>query len=397
MKLSLGTNFDPQLLEGLAGSAVRTVYGKMPIDRFGGGRPSLSLPPVSREQVEAHVQLAHSLGIEFNYLMNAVCMDAAEFTPAAKRDLFDTIDWLRSLGVEMVTVSTPVMVELVRRRAPDLRISLSTFAYVDSLQKALAFERMGVHEITLPEGLNRNFRMLELLKRNLRCELQVIATNVCMAACPHRIAHANFQSHASQETHVGSMLPIDFSMLSCTAATLADPVEVLKMPWIRPEDVHHYEAIGIDKVKLTERMKTTAALLRIARAYSERRYDGNLDELLNFRVRSEYLPPNRSLIASKAPSPLVQRSRELLFARAITIRNRPLDGFLEFFVKSDQDCRNVSCGETCRHCHAYAGKALVYDEGKEAALLADIERFTDDLCRAETGASASEMREEVAR
>ena len=37
MRLSLGTNFDNDLLEQIADTKVKVVYGKLPQDIFGGG------------------------------------------------------------------------------------------------------------------------------------------------------------------------------------------------------------------------------------------------------------------------------------------------------------------------------------------------------------------------
>jgi collagenase-like PrtC family protease len=69
-----------------------------------------------------------------------------------------------------------------------------------------------------------------------------------------------------------------------------DPVELLKSPWIRPEDIPHYEAIGYDRFKITERFKRTPLLLENVRAYENRRYDGNLLDLFT--------------LPRKGPSPL---------------------------------------------------------------------------------------------
>lgn len=381
MRLSVGTNFDPELIEGLAGTDTKVVYGKLAKDIFGGGRPSMSLPDITKEQLKAHIDLAHQNGLQFNYLLNTNCMDNREFQTEVNREIFDTIRWLDEIGVDWITVSLPYLVRVVRQTAPRIRISLSTFAYVDTLQKAMEFEKLGVDEITLPEGLNRNFKLLRLFKENLSCDIQLIATNLCMAACPYRNYHANSQSHASQVNHESGGASIDFCMLSCTARTLSDPAEFIKIPWIRPEDLDVYEKIGIDSIKITERMKKTERLAEIAYAYTNRAYEGDLNRLLNFRIKSDFIEPNHDLLlgSDKYNTSYLLKSRELLFKRDIRIDNSRLDGFIDYFVKKETDCRNQLCGKTCRHCYEYANKAVVSDWDEPKEISEEIQTFLTEI------------------
>jgi collagenase-like PrtC family protease/predicted Zn-dependent protease with MMP-like domain len=364
MYLSVGTNFDDKLLEKIANTSVRKVYGKLADDIFGGGRPTMALPQIQKEDIKRHIQIAHSYGIEFDYLINANCMDNLEFQTGFNEQLFKTIEWLDNIDVDWITVSIPYLVEVIKSIAPRIRVSLSTFAYVDTLQKALEFEKLGVDEITLPEGLNRNFPLLEKLIKNCDIQFQLIATNLCLAACPYRIYHSNSQAHASQKGHVTNGVTFDYCMLKCTEKVIRNPVEAIKSPWIRPEDISVYEKIGIENFKITERMKKTEVLEDIVKSYTNRRYEGNLNRLLNFRVKEDFIPPTHDSISSTEGfnSKYFYKSREILFERKIEINNRALDGFIDFFVKTGRDCRNELCGIECYHCHNFARKAISVDK-----------------------------------
>lgn len=377
MRLSLGTNFDNDLLEQIADTKVKVVYGKLPQDIFGGGRPTISLPEVTKDHLINHIKLAHSLGKEFNYLLNTNCMDNLEFRSDINKEIYEFIAWLDEIGVDWITVSIPYFIPVIKHIAPRIKVSLSTFAYVDTLQKALAFEKMGVDEITLPEGLNRNFKLLKLFTQNLKCEIQLIATNLCLAACPYRIYHSNSQSHASQRNHVSNGVTFDYCMLNCTAKTLESPAEFIKIPWIRPEDLHVYEEIGISSIKLTERMKKTERLVEIAKAYSDRKYEGDLNRLLNFRIKGDFITPNHDLLegADMYNVECLIESRELLFQRDVEICNKQLDGFIDYFVNKDTDCRNELCGITCKYCDKYAAKAIKSDWKDETMVSNNIREF----------------------
>jgi len=47
-----------------------------------------------------------------------------------------------------------------------------------------------------------------------------------------------------------------------------------------PEDLHYYEKLGYETFKIVERNTPTQILLERVKAYSERRYDGNLLDLV---------------------------------------------------------------------------------------------------------------------
>lgn len=182
MRLSVSTNFDDALLEGLAGTEVECVYGKLSEDAVGGGRPSVMLPAVDRDRLARHVARAHELGLEFNYLLNASCMDNRELTKKGYGQLAELIDWLRSVKVDAVTVTMSVLIPILRERAPDLPVAVSSLAIIDTVEKARQFERLGVEELTLYEDLNRNFALLRKLRRSVSCDLRLIATNSCLPA-----------------------------------------------------------------------------------------------------------------------------------------------------------------------------------------------------------------------
>ncbi|MFQ5830745.1 MAG: peptidase U32, partial [Candidatus Methylomirabilia bacterium] len=79
MRLTVATNFEPDLLEALVGHPVYELFGKLPADPLGGGRASYMLAPLTKRTLAAHVRDAHRHGIRFNYLLNAACLDNREW------------------------------------------------------------------------------------------------------------------------------------------------------------------------------------------------------------------------------------------------------------------------------------------------------------------------------
>ena len=126
MKLRVSTNWDNALMEGLAGTAVEEVYGKLPSDVIGGVRPAFLLPQISREEAADHVRCAHDNGIRFNYLINTMCLNNVHYSRKGYRSIVELLEWIGSIGVDVVTVGFPYMVRLVQEVLPGMKIKASS-------------------------------------------------------------------------------------------------------------------------------------------------------------------------------------------------------------------------------------------------------------------------------
>ena len=193
-------------------------------------------------------------------------------------------------------------------------------------------------------------------------------------------------SAASQAKSRG--FPLDYCSILCNQIRVREPVNYIRANWIRPEDLHHYERLGYENFKIVERNTPTQILLERVKAYSERRYDGNLLDLVQ-----NYAYPKDKLGAVGKDASSVRRmvkyfvkpftvnllrfrklvdfghATSMLYPREgrnpVTIDNRALDGFLDRFVK--QGCQPTDC-ESCRYCHEWASRAVTIDPEWKAKL-----------------------------
>ena len=277
-QFSLAANYDPELVPALAAYPVDEVYGKFPTDGVSGGRPRYLATPLSEADLRRYIRLLDRHGIAFNYLLNGACFGNREWTRAWQKQVTALLTKLGDLGVRRVTVSTPFLLELVKRRFPEFKVRVGIYAQVDTPRRARFWEELGADAITLESfSINRNFRRLAAIRQAVRCDLQLIANHVCLLNCPLQTYHQNGFAHASDDT---GTLFIDYCFLRCSRLRLTDPSQFIKAAWIRPEDLAVYEAMGYTTFKLLERGIPSAELLRRVKAYSERRFDGNLAELL---------------------------------------------------------------------------------------------------------------------
>ncbi len=278
MKLAVAANYDAAIAPELARWPVEEVYGKLPADGISGGRPSYMGSPIGWDGLARYAAALRQRGIAFNYLLNGVCMGNREWTASWQKRVVRVLERLGAMGIDRVTVSTPYLLELIKARLPQFRVKVGIYAGVDTPERARFWEDLGADAINVDSlALNRDFERLSAIRAAVRCPLPLIANHICLRDCPLQRYHQVGMAHASDGS--GGLF-VDWCFLRCSRLRLEDPSHMIRSPWIRPEDVHVYESMGFDTLKLLERGIPSEELLKRVRAYGERRFEGNLAELL---------------------------------------------------------------------------------------------------------------------
>ena len=342
-------NWDDKLIDELAGAEVSSIYGMLPSHVAGGGRPSAALPQIGKDAAQEYIKAARAKGYSFNYLFNAPCIDAQEFTDLWRKRFLKHLDWAVDVGVEMVTVAVPYLIEVIKKHNSKLKISVSSYARVNSLRRAVYFQDLGVDDITLdPISMNRNFRCLEAMTNKLGCTVTLIANGICLYQCPFAEYHGVLMGHSSQENHPSGGRYEEYPFYNCTLRKLSNPSEIIRAGFIRPDDLKIYEEIGITNFKLVDRTRPTAWLSNTLKAYIEGKYDGDLLQILNFPHFFLSLLYKQSGMEGAPVFPQVA--------------NRELDGFIEHLRKVD--CPTQDC-DSCNICREYAERAVKMPKGVE--------------------------------
>jgi len=120
-RFSLAANYDPELVPALAAYPVDEVYGKFPTDGVSGGRPRYMATPLSEADLRQYIRLLDGHGIAFNYLLNGSCFGNHEWTRPWQKKVTALLTKAGDMGVRRVTVSTPFLLELVKRRFPQFK------------------------------------------------------------------------------------------------------------------------------------------------------------------------------------------------------------------------------------------------------------------------------------
>jgi len=337
--LCMPADFRPETLEAYAAlnrtaSDIRVyeTYGNLNPSPFQSGRAidSPRLPRVSEQGLREYLETGSRAGIHFNYTLNASCSGGKEFGPQGLKALFGIIERLANLGVQCVTLTSPAHICLVHSHWPEIALCTSVICEIDSVAAVKMFEDFGASRIIVSEDIHRRFDIIHAMRRATALPLEVLTNSTCLFRCPWKPFHYNLLSHMSTTRQPDIEA---YYHWQCMAVRLREPAELLRLRWIRPEDIDLYEDATYFKV-VGRYFASDSDLVRVARTYMERRFDGNLWDLLG-----NFAPQRR---------------------HGVYIDNAALDGFLPWFKASPRHCSDMAC-RSCDHCKRYAAAAVTGD------------------------------------
>ena len=361
-KLLVACNWDYELIEGLSqyASEIKYIFGKTKTDIFSGGRAAKEVVELKeRQEAENYIRTAKNHNIDFNYLLNGTEL-INEFSKETTNNIYENLDWLERIGVNWVTLSNPRIAKIIKEHYPKLKVNVSIFAHVRSIRQIEFWEKLGAKSINLDREFVRNTKQLEVLTKNSNIDLILLANDPCLMNCPYELYHDNLMSRNS----ITGEEYYHYCSFTCMLEYISNPVEIIKSSFIRPEDIHYYEKIGIRNFKIVDRNRTTKFILNAVKAYVDRKYEGNLIDLMS--IFSAY-------DREKTKSFNFQRLNE----KTIDVFWKSLPGFIDIKLNDNilnnfiERTKNIECGtidcETCKICNEFENKVTFGNNNIEEA------------------------------
>lgn len=321
-----------ELNEKYPHSKVIETYGQVTIgNKVGSGRAYGLIPQLGMAELKDYITYSESKQIGFNYTLNTTCLGNREFTREGMEEITAFLEQLYDVGVRSLTVAMPSLIELIRLKGLDFEIKASTLCNLTNVNKVMALKQIGVDKIVIDESVNRDFESLRKIRTAFGEKVELITNVICHKNCVYRPFHYNQTSHdKGEENPSGS-----YYSHRCIMKRSESAANILKLSWIRPEDIKHYTDIGIHYFKIQGRQAVAKGdPVRTVECYINESYDGNLLDLLDMFDPTNSFKP--------------------------FIDNQSLNQFINPFLKTPNFCKN-DC-TTCSYCETYARKNFNYSE-----------------------------------
>lgn len=301
-------------------------------------RAANRIPYLGWDEIEEYVKRAQDSGIAIRYTLNQSCVGSIQ---DFKRDWDETyrdrVLRLHNIGVYQWTVTSPLLVELLREMFSGDFIEVSTIAEVASAEDARRWLDLGVDGFNLSTSINRDFRILRDMYELPKSVSTILANEACLWRCPWRRECYNLSSHNSDRSEE---LFAHYPFSRCTEVRLADPAEWIRSRLVLPQWMKFYqEHTGINWFKIAFRTHPIEVALPILKAYMDEQWGGNLLFLW---------PTIAQLGHTKEPKDITNISAKTLDDM----------GVLDYFIHSGSHCKELSC-DACGYCDKIYKAAVV--------------------------------------
>ncbi|MBY9087496.1 U32 family peptidase [Paenibacillus sp. HN-1] len=285
--------------------------------------------------LKAYVAYSNTKNIEFNYTINAPYLNKKEFS----RDGVDLIQkYLKDIynaGVRSITSALPSLTEIIQASGYDFKIKASTLCQITNANKASFYKDLGLERIVVDESINRDFKALRRIVNAFGDKVEVIVNPICLMDCVYRMFHYNQVSGDS--TVCTDEISTNYFEHRCVLQRYKKVSNLLRISWIRPEDIEYYTSIGIHYFKLQGRnLVLKGDPVRAVKAYFDKDYDGDLMDIIYM-----FHPLNNF---------------------KIYLDNKKLDKFLQPFYKNEQFCSR-DCS-VCSYCENFSKKVIDHSEAE---------------------------------
>ena len=281
----------------------------VPENPFGNGSIFLPKKLPTFKDFEEYTRIVQKNGIIPIAGIDSTCQGNLEAHIKHYEAINSLFQKLQELNYKDILVSSPNNVAFVNANYPQLKIYLSYSQYVTSLNRGKIFFNIGTDSIILHPDVLRYVNLLkgfQKLKEKMykdRKKDYILPVNIgCNWGCIHWYQHHNLQSHrtlnspilSNQETISNVENGFDYPLLSCWKKRLEQPVNLLKAGWISPHNIEFYEKLGYDTFLLCTSGFSSQKILEIIRAYVNRSYDKNFNEILNIpQPYGDYWPKDK--------------------------------------------------------------------------------------------------------
>lgn len=286
-------------------------------------------------------------------------MGNVEFTKAGITELIKLLRTLKNIGVESLTLTSPQMIELVQIADFGFKVKASAICEITTPGKSLFYKDSNIERIVVDPDITRDFNNLKGICKVFGDGVEIIVNNVCYKNCAYKMFHYNHEAHCISQNaeHIK-----DYFSNRCSIQKARNFKNIIRLNWIRPEDLQYYIAVGIHHFKIQGRQNILRGdIVKTLKYYFSEEYDGNLYDLITLFAPYNSFQPY--------------------------INNKKLDGFVKRFYDYPNFCNDL-CG-ACGYCESIAKMCMDLEQvedlnAKALEFYGSMDNFTKEVRTHET-------------
>ncbi len=288
------------------------------------------LPYMEWNRLDRYVDRAKEKDIFLRYTLNASCIGSTqEFYDLWNGKLKEDIQELHNIGIKEWTVTSALLVQLLRDMFPDDFIEVSTIVEVATPEDARRWKSLGADGVNLSTSINRSFALIRGIV-DTGIIVSVLANEACLYKCPWRRDCYNLSSHNSERS---DKLFRNYPFRNCNEYRMKHPVEWLKSRMILPQWMSTYQHnAGVNWFKIAYRTHPKEVALPILHAYMSQEHKENMVDLW---------PTIARLGDTDEPAE----------GTYVPCDRLDTEGFLDYFMANGETCQFQTCGRSCVYCY----------------------------------------------
>lgn len=210
----------------------------------------------------------HFPQIQRNLLFNALCnIEDYHCSQPEFVDKYLTLidEQVRHYQITSVTLVDIQLSYFIKKAFPQLKIHAGVNLFAREPRQLDYLSYFDV--INFDREINRDLKAIKRLRQAApQKAFKILLNEGCMPRCTNRIQCISKVSARTREINDQETYNI------CQTTFLDSPWTVLQSPVVRPEDLHHYQNLGIDYWKIATRITPTPMIAEILSGYINRSY-----------------------------------------------------------------------------------------------------------------------------
>lgn len=233
----------------------------------------------AQAQLEQDLLAMRRLGVKLDLLLNASCYGRDAYSLTFVERITTVIAHLLDLGcLDIITTMSPLLAETVKQRFPSLEVRASVNMRLGTV-RSLEYVAHLFDSYHVQREYNRDLERLGELRAWAEANgkrLLLLVNSGCLSYCSVQTFHDNLVAHEAKVAEMANVPANAPALCWSYYRERRNWVRFLQNTWVRPEDIHHYEAF-FPVVKLATRMHCNPR--RVVQAYASGHFKGNLPEL----------------------------------------------------------------------------------------------------------------------